>query len=69
MKLYFAGVTKEPSFGIPEVSERQLDREQRSPTHFSSLCSFRGWRVAGSLSRIVRGIRRNRKKNKTFKTD
>lgn len=31
MKLYFACLKKEPSFGIPEISERQHDREQRFP--------------------------------------
>lgn len=53
MKLYFAGLTKEPSFRILEINERQLDREQKSPILFSSLFSFRGWGVVGSSSRIV----------------
>lgn len=53
MKLYFAGLMKEPSFGILEISERQHDRQQQSPILFSSLCSFRGSGVAGSSPRIV----------------
>lgn len=53
MKLYFAGLTKEPSFGILERNERQHDGEQRSPIVFSSPCSFRGWGAAGSSSGIV----------------